>query len=149
MSNFAILKACVYKMKSDGPMSGLIWFYGAMKAMAYFIGAFRQDLVEDCKLLKDIKLMLNVLCINNLKCCHKCKCNDPPSITHILFGCVLITNTRGQMWSTVENIMPPAMITSVDSMSQKEKVVFIYKYLNGPPIKEWLSVDRALCGMWW
>ncbi len=66
--------------------------------------------------------------------------NDQPSIIHILFGCVLITNTRGQMWSTVENTMPPVMIASVDLMSQKEKVVFIYKCLNGLVIKEWLSI---------
>ncbi len=50
--------------------------------------------------------MLNVVCINNLKCGHNCKCNDQPSITHILFDGVLITNTRGQMWSTVENTAP-------------------------------------------
>ncbi len=97
-------------------------------------------------MLKDIKFILNVLCINNLKCDHNCKCNEQPSITHKGFGCVLITNTRGQMWSAVENTMPPAMIASVDSMSQKEKVVFIYKCLNGPPIKEWLSIYRALLG---
>ncbi len=42
--------------------------------------------------------------------------------------------------------MPPAMIASVESMSQEEKVVFIYKCLNGPPIKEWLSIYRALLG---
>ncbi len=90
--------------------------------------------------------MLNVLCIKNLKCGHNCKCNDQPSITHIPFGCVLKTNTRGQMWSIVENAMTPAMITSVDSMSQEEKIVFIYKCLNGPLIKEWLSIDRALSG---
>ncbi len=76
---------------------------------------------RDCTLLKDIKFMLNVLCINNLKCGHNCKCNEQPSITYILFECILIVNTRGQMWSTVENNMPPAMITGVDSMSQKEK----------------------------
>ncbi len=35
--------------------------------------------------------------------------------------------------------MPPAMVSSVDSISQKEKVVFIYKCLYGPPIKKkWL-----------
>ncbi len=73
----------------------------------------------DCKLLKNIKVMLKVLCINNLKCVHNCKCNEQPSITHILFGCVsvFITNSRGQMWSTVENTMHQAMIASVDSMS--------------------------------
>ncbi len=87
--------------------------------------------------------MLNVLCINNLKYGRNCKCNDQPSITHILLGCVLITNTRGQVWSTVENTMPPAIIAIVNSMSQEEKVVFIYKCLNGPPIKEWLSIYRA------
>ncbi len=91
--------------------------------------------------------MLNVLCINNLKCGHNFKCNYQPSIIHIHFGCVLITNTRGQMWSTVENTMPPAMIASVDSMSQEEKVVFIYKCLSGPLIKEMLS--RLCQGMWW
>ncbi len=48
------------------------------------------------------------------------------------------------MYPTVENTMPPTMIASVDSMSQQEKVVFIYKCLNGPPIKEWLSIYRAL-----
>ncbi len=48
------------------------------------------------------------------------------------------------MWSTLKNTMPPAMIASVDSISQEENVVFIYKYLNGPPIKEWLSIYRAL-----
>ncbi len=80
----------------------------------------------EMKLLKDIKFMLNVLCIKNLKCGHNCKCNDQPSITHILFGCVLITNTRGQMWSTVKNTMPPAMIASVDAMSQEEKKVVLF-----------------------
>ncbi len=88
--------------------------------------------------------MLNVLCLNNLICGHNCKCNEQPSITHIPFGCVLITNTRRQMSPTVENTMPAAMIAVVDSMSQEEKVVFIYKYLNGPPIQEWLSIYRAL-----
>ncbi len=78
--------------------------------------------------------MLNVLCLNNLICGHNCKCNEQPSIIHILFGCVLITNKRGQMWPIVKNNMPPAMIASVDSMSQEEKVVFIYKCLNGPLI---------------
>ncbi len=32
--------------------------------------------------------------------------------------------------------MPPAMVSSVHSISQKEKVVFIYKCLYGPPIKK-------------
>ncbi len=100
----------------------------------------------DCKLLQDIKFMLNVLCIN-LKCGHSCKCSDQPSITHILFGCVLITNTRGQMWSTVKNSMPPAMIASVDSMSQEEKVVFIYKFLNVPP--NGCQFIEFCWGMWW
>ncbi len=50
------------------------------------------------------------------------------------------------MWSTVENIMTPAMIASVDSMSQEEQVVFIDKCLNGPPIKGWLSIYRTLSG---
>ncbi len=50
------------------------------------------------------------------------------------------------MWSTVENTMPPAMIASVDSMSKEERVVFIYKCFNEPPIKEWLSIYRALLG---
>ncbi len=59
------------------------------------------------------------------KMCAYCKCNEQPSVTHIHFGCVLITNTRGQMCSTVENSMPSAMIGSVDAMSQEEKVVFI------------------------
>ncbi len=54
--------------------------------------------------------------------------------------------SKGQMWSKVENTMPPAMIASVDSMSQEEKVVFIYKCLNEPLIKEWLSIYRALSG---
>ncbi len=54
----------------------------------YFIGAFRQGLVKDFKLLKDITFMLNVLCINNLKRGHNCKCNDQPSITHMLWMCV-------------------------------------------------------------
>ncbi len=49
------------------------------------------------------------------------------------------------MWSTVENNMPPAMITTgVDSMSQKEKLVFIYNCLNGPLLQEWMSIYRAL-----
>ncbi len=77
----------------------------------------------DCKLLKKFDFILNALCINNLKCGHNCKCNEQPSITYILFGCMLITNTRGQMCSTVENTMPPAMIASADSMTQEEKVV--------------------------
>ncbi len=42
--------------------------------------------------------------------------------------------------------MPPVMISSVDSMLQEEKVIFIYKCLNGPLIKEWLSIYRALSG---
>ncbi len=70
--------------------------------------------------------MLNVLCINNLKYAHNCKCNEQPSITNILFECILIVNTSGQMWSTVENNMPPTMITGVDSMSQKEKILHIH-----------------------
>ncbi len=47
--------------------------------------------------------------------------------------------------------MPPAMIASVDSMLQEENVgvFFIDKSLNGPPIKEWLSIYRALLGIWW
>ncbi len=51
-----------------------------------------------------------------------------------------VTNTRGQ------NTISPAMRASVDSMSQEEKVLFIYKCLNGPQIKEWLSIYRALLG---
>ncbi len=62
----------------------------------------------------------------------------------MLFECILIVNTRGQMWSTVENNMSLAMITGVDSMSQKEKLVFIYNCLNGPPLQEWMSIYRAL-----
>ncbi len=42
------------------------------------------------------------------------------------------------------NTIPPAMIASVDSMSQEENVIFIYKCLNGQLIKEWLSIYRAL-----
>ncbi len=48
------------------------------------------------------------------------------------------------MWSTVENTIPPAMIASVDSMSQEDKVVFIYKCLNGPSTKEWFSMYIVL-----
>ncbi len=62
----------------------------------------------------------------------------------MLFGCVLITNTSGQMWSTVKNAMHLTMIASVDSMSQEEEIVFIDKCLNGPPINEWLLIDIAL-----
>ncbi len=69
--------------------------------------------------------MLNVLCINNLKCGYNCNCNEQPNRIHILLGCVLITNTRGQTWSTVENTMPPVMVAVVDSMSQEEKAIFI------------------------
>ncbi len=83
--------------------------------------------------------MLNVLCINNLKCGHNCECNEQPSLTHTHFGCVLI-NTRGQMWSTVDNVMPPIMTYSVDSMLQEETETFIYKCLNVPLIQEWLSI---------
>ncbi len=88
--------------------------------------------------------MLNVLCINNLKCGHNCKCNKQTSITNIRFECILIVNQRGQMWSTVENNIPPAMITGVDLMSLKEKLVFIYNCLNGLPLQEWMSIYRAL-----
>ncbi len=104
----------------------------------------------DCKLLKDIKCMLNVLCINNLKCGHNCKCNKQPSITHIPFECILKVNTRGQMWSTVENNMPPAMITTgVDSMSQKEKLVFIYNCLNDHRYKNGCQFIELYRSMWW
>ncbi len=48
------------------------------------------------------------------------------------------------MWSMVENTIRHVMIASLDSMSQEEKVNFIYKCLNGPPIQIWLSIYRAL-----
>ncbi len=36
------------------------------------------------------------------------------------------------------------MMATDDSMSKEEKVVFIFKCLNAPPIKEWLSISGAL-----
>ncbi len=64
---------------------------------------------------------MNILCINKLKCGHNCKRDEQPSITHVRFGYVSTVNTRGYMWSTVENIIPLAMYPLVWIQSHKSK----------------------------
>ena len=61
----------------------------------------------------------------------------------MLFDCILIANTRikgGQ----VENAMPLAMINSIESMTAHDKVLFLYRCLNGPPMQEWLLIYRVV-----
>ncbi len=40
------------------------------------------------------------------------------------FRCILIANTRGHMWLTVDNTLPPAITATVGAMLQEEKPLF-------------------------
>jgi hypothetical protein len=95
-------------------------------------------------MLKNIKYMWNILNMKNEKCGHMCKCEEKPNIAHVIFKCEIVNNTRRQKWIEVKNIIPQAMVNSIEAMTPEERITFIYSCLHGLPIMEWMSVYIAL-----
>ena len=62
--------------------------------------------------------------------CSLCSGRESDSAGHILFQCEVLRDIREYWWNKVIESMPPAMVSSISAMDQREKLCFILSGLK-------------------
>ena len=76
--------------------------------------------------------------------CQLCPAYQQITIEHVLFECMGLSGQREVQWERMTSLMPPAMVSSINCMSDSTKLVFLMSGLNVKYLKEWQCIYEGL-----
>ena len=79
-------------------------------------------------------------CNHNSIICRLCESSSLESPAYVLFACPTLEDTRGRTWSRLIQVMPNALVTSINNLDDKEKSRLIFTCYGGKYIKDWSDI---------
>ena len=76
--------------------------------------------------------------------CQLCDQYVEETISHFLLECPGLEPARDELMSSVLNVMPPAMITSLHSLSARQKTGFLLGEMGHTRVAVWLELHQAI-----
>ena len=76
--------------------------------------------------------------------CQLCPAYQQITIEHVLFECTGLSGQREVQWERMTSLMPPAMVSLINCMSESTKLVFLMSGLNVKYLKEWQCIYEGL-----
>ena len=81
--------------------------------------------------------------INNPSC-QLCHVGQSETVSHLLFQCSVLRETRTMLWEQLSKTIPGTLLKEIDAMHMEEKAAFITSCLNNTFTLEWLDMYNSI-----